>query len=117
MNEDYFVNSNSVVRQIWGKGDTVLFIFAGASAEFVLNKAVDWLYFTGRLPSVPLGRLSSTVACARTIVFSRSESAHRAIDGMGTIHAGVEKSREATIPDWAYRDVFFMLMDYSMRAY
>ena len=48
---DYFVSKNSVVRTIWGKADTVLFIFAGAAAEFALNKAVDWLYFTGRLPA------------------------------------------------------------------
>ncbi|MEJ7663471.1 MAG: hypothetical protein WKG07_29945 [Hymenobacter sp.] len=41
----------------------VLFIFAGAAAEFALNKAVDWLYFTGRLPADPLGRLFSTVDC------------------------------------------------------
>ena len=41
-----------------GKGDTILFIFAGAgAAEFALNKAVDWLYFTGKLPTDPLGRL------------------------------------------------------------
>ena len=43
----YFVEPNSIVRRIWGKGDTILFIFAGASAEFALNKAVDWLYYTG----------------------------------------------------------------------
>ena len=49
-----FVAKNSIVRQIWGKSDTVLFIFAGAAAEFALNKAVDWLYFTGRLPADPL---------------------------------------------------------------
>ena len=36
-----FVKENSIVREIWGKSDTVLFIFAGASAEFALNKAVD----------------------------------------------------------------------------
>ena len=36
-----FVKEDSVVRQIWGKSETVLFIFAGASAEFALNKAVD----------------------------------------------------------------------------
>ena len=57
----YFVDKNSVVRKIWGKSDTVLFIFAGAAAEFALNKAVDWLYFTGKLPADPLGRLFSTV--------------------------------------------------------
>ena len=45
---EYFVEKGSIVREIWGKGDTILFIFAGASAEFALNKAVDWLYFTGK---------------------------------------------------------------------
>jgi hypothetical protein len=43
-----FVTENSIVKRIWGRGDMVLLIFAGASAEFALNKAVDWLYFTGR---------------------------------------------------------------------
>ena len=66
----YFVSKDSIVRRIWGNGDTILLIFAGASAEFALNKAVDWLYFTGRLPSDPLNRLFSTVAYARLIVFS-----------------------------------------------
>lgn len=113
----YFVDEGSVVREIWGKSDTILFIFAGASAEFALNKAVDWLYFTGRLPADPLGRLFSTVAYARQIVFSDLEGAHRAIDKMAAIHAGVEAKRGMSIPDWAYRDVLFMLIDYSIRSY
>src|ERR1700712_3423431 len=33
------------------------------------------------------------------------------------IHKGVEQSRGAQIPDWAYRDVLFMLIDYSIRSY
>jgi len=114
---EYFVDKDSVVRQIWGKSDTILFIFAGASAEFALNKAVDWLYFTGRLPVDPLGRLFSTVYYARAIVFSEEQSALRVIDNMATIHANVEASRAATIPDWAYRDVLFMLIDYSIRSF
>lgn len=113
----YFVAKNSVVREIWGKSDTILFIFAGAAAEFALNKAVDWLYFTGKLPADPLGRLFSTVAYARQIVFSDLEGAHRAIDKITAIHAGVEAERGASIPDWAYRDVLFMLIDYSIRSY
>lgn len=44
------MDTDSVVRQIWGKSDHILMIFAGASAEFALGKAVDWLYkFTRRL--------------------------------------------------------------------
>lgn len=114
---EYFVDKHSVVRQIWGKSDTILFIFAGAAAEFSTNKAVDWLYFTGRLPLDPLGRLFSTVSYARAIVFSEKHSALRAIDAMATIHAKVEAKRGANIPDWAYRDVLFMLIDYSIRSF
>lgn len=113
----YFVKEDSIVRQIWGKGDTILFIFAGASAEFALNKAVDWLYFTGRLPQDPLGRLFSTVSYARAIVFSEKDAAYAAIDKIAAIHSGVEAKRGAKIPDWAYRDVLFMLIDYSMRSF
>lgn len=105
------------MRQIWGKGDTILFIFAGASAEFALNKAVDWLYYTGRLPADPLGRLFSTVSYSRKIVFAELGAANKAIDQMRAIHTAVEKSRNATIPDWAYRDVLFMLIHYSIAAY
>lgn len=112
-----FVEKNSVVRKIWGKSDTILFIFAGASAEFALNKAVDWLYFTGKLPSDPLGRLFSTVGYARKIVFSSMKEANDAIDIMRKIHTGVEQKRGVAIPDWAYRDVLFMLIHYSIAAY
>ena len=114
---DFFVKQGSVVREIWGKGDTILFIFAGSAAEFALNKAVDWLYFTGRLPADPLGRLFSTVGYARKIVFSSLQDAHRTIDNMAHIHAAVENKRGASIPDWAYRDVLFMLIDYSIRSF
>ena len=113
----FFVEENSIVRKIWGKSDTILFIFAGASAEFALNKAVDWLYFTGRLPSDPIGRLFSTVAYARKIVFSPLEEANKAIDTMRQIHTAVEQNRGAVIPDWAYRDVLFMLIHYSIASY
>jgi uncharacterized protein (DUF2236 family) len=115
--KEYFVEKDSVVRQIWGKSDTILFIFAGAAAEFAVNKAVDWLYFTGRLPADPLGRLFSTVSYSRAIVFSDKAGAHRAIDAMASIHANVEAKRGAHIPDWAYADVLFLLIDYSIRAF
>ena len=114
---EFFVDKNSIVRQIWGKSDTILFIFAGAAAEFALNKAVDWLYFTGRLPADPLGRLFSTVAYARMIVFSKNEDALKAIDTMRQIHTTVEQKRGSTIPDWAYRDVLFMLIHYSIASF
>ena len=113
----YFVEKNSIVREVWGKSDTILFIFAGAAAEFALNKAVDWLYYTGKLPADPLGRLFSTVTYARQIVFSELEPAHAAIDRITHIHSAVEKSRNDKIPDWAYRDVLYMLIHYSVVSY
>jgi hypothetical protein len=117
MMTDDFVAKNSIVRQIWGKGETILFIFAGAAAEFALNKAVDWLYFTGHLPADPIGRLFSTVTYARRIVFAQTDAATIAIDQITAIHKQVEKSRGEQIPDWAYRDVLFMLIDYSIRSF
>lgn len=114
---EYFVNLDSVVRRIWSKADTVLFIFAGSAAEFALNKAVDWLYFTGKLPADPLGRLFSTVEYARRIVFAERAAAEQAIDTIVSIHAAVEAKRGMQIPDWAYRDVLFMLTAYSIRVF
>ncbi|GAB3224847.1 hypothetical protein GCM10027346_05430 [Hymenobacter seoulensis] len=114
---EYFVAKDSVVRTIWGKADIVLFVFAGAAAEFAVNKAVDWLYFTGRLPADPLARLFSTVEYARQIVFANRAGAERAIDTIAAIHGAVEAQRGQRIPDWAYRDVLYMLIDYSIRAF
>src|ERR1044072_6756300 len=114
---ELFVNEHSIVRRIWGKSDTVLFIFAGSAAEFALNKAVDWLYFTGKLPADPIGRLFSTVCYARLIIFSNTESANRAIDKITSIHSAVEQNRQAQIPEWAYRDVLFMLIPYYIACF
>jgi len=112
-----FVKEDSIVRHIWGRSDTVLFIFAGASAEFALNKAVDWLYFTGKLPADPLGRLFSTVGYAKRIVFAPEAEAQQAIGRMRQIHGAVEQNRGSAIPDWAYRDVLYMLIFYSIASY
>ncbi|MBX3241086.1 MAG: DUF2236 domain-containing protein [Chitinophagaceae bacterium] len=113
----YFVSEDSIVRKIWGKADTVLFIFAGASAEFALNKSVDWLYFTGKIPSDPIGRLFSTVSFARNIIFSDMQQAIHTIDRMNSIHGSVEKARGSKIPAHAFRDVLFMLIHYSIASY
>lgn len=114
---EYFVEQDSIVRKIWGKSDTILFIFAGSAAEFALNKAVDWLYFTGKLPADPIGRLFSTVSYARGIIFADKEEAFKTIDRITFIHSAVENARGAQIPDWAYRDVLFMLIHYSIASY
>ena len=117
MQTEPFVHKTSIVREIWGKSDTILMVFAGASAEFALNKAVDWLYFTGKLPKNPLDRLFTTVNYAKAIVFSEKDMAEKAIMNINSIHASVEKKRGKNIPDWAYKDVLFMLIDYSIRSY
>jgi hypothetical protein len=114
---EYFVAKDSIVRQVWGNGDTILFIFAGSAAEFALNKAVDWLYFTRQLPNDPIGRLFSTVSYARQIIFSDKEGALKAINKIMMIHTAVENQRGGKIPDWAYRDVLFMLIHYSIAAF
>ena len=112
-----FVARGSVVRKIWGDPEVVLLIFAGSAAEFALNRAVDWLFFTGRIPNDPIGRLFSTVRYAREIVFADEETAARTLRRINAAHAGVEALRAESIPEWAYRDVLYMLIDYSERAY
>ena len=112
-----FVERHSIVRKIWGNPDLVLLIFAGSAAEFALNRAVDWLFFTGKIPSDPIGRLFSTVSYAQDIVFASAETAKRTLGQINAIHGAVEQQRGQTIPDWAYRDVLYMLIDYSERSY
>jgi mpaB/rubber oxygenase-like protein len=114
---EWYVKENSIVRKIWGDADTILLIFGGAAAEFALNKAVDWLYFTGRLPADPIGRLFSTVTYARHIVFSQLDTANATIDKIRLIHTDVENKRGFAIPEWAYRDVLFMLIHYSVSSF
>ena len=112
-----FVDRRSIVRTIWGNPDLILLIFAGSAAEFALNRAVDWLFFTGKIPRDPIGRLFSTVSYAQEIVFATEETARRTLNRINAIHGSVERQRGQTIPDWAYRDVLYMLIDYSERAY
>jgi uncharacterized protein (DUF2236 family) len=111
-----FVAPGSIVRRVWGDADAVLLVFAGAAAEFALNRAVDWLFFTGAIPSDPIGRLFRTAAYARDIVFASRATAADALGRIRAAHDVVEQSRGARIPDRAHRDVLYMLIDYSERA-
>jgi hypothetical protein len=95
----------------------VLLVFAGAAAEFALNRAVDWLFFTGAIPSDPIGRLFRTAAYAQDIVFSSRAAADAALARIRAAHAAVERARGAQIPASAHRDVLYLLIDYSERAY
>jgi len=95
----------------------VLLVFAGCAAEFALNRAVDWLFFTGKLPGDPIGRLFSTAGYAQHIVFADTQTAARTLDRIRSAHSAVEQQRGQSIPDWAHRDVLYMLIDYSERAH
>lgn len=112
-----FVARDSIVRTIWGDADTVLFVFAGCAAEFALNRAVDWLFFTGKLPADPIGRLFATASYAQHIVFADDVTASGTFERIRMIHGAVERQRGQAIPDWAHRDVLYMLIDYSERAH
>jgi uncharacterized protein (DUF2236 family) len=112
-----FVARGSIVRKIWADPELVLLIFAGSAAEFALNRAVDWLFFTGKIPDDPVGRLFSTVRYAQEIVFAEREAAERTLARINAIHGAVERQRGQSIPDWAFRDVLYMLIDYSERAH
>lgn len=112
-----FVDPGSIVRRIWGDGDMVLLVFAGSAAEFALNRAADWLFFTGKLPGDPIGRLFSTAAYAQQIVFADAPTAARTLERIRAVHRAVEHRRGRKIPDWAHRDVLYMLVDYSERAH
>ena len=95
----------------------VLLVFAGSAAEFALNRAVDWLFFTGKLPGDPIGRLFATSGHAQQVVFADRETASRTLDRIRSAHEAVERQRGDRIPDWAHRDVLYMLIDYSERAH
>src|SRR5262249_24900942 len=112
-----FVDRGSIVRKIWGDSDLILLIFAGAAAEFALNRAVDWLFYTNRVPSDPIGRLFSTVRYAQQIVFVDEIEAQRTMDRINAAHVSVERRRGELIPAWAYRYVLYMLIDHSERAH
>jgi uncharacterized protein (DUF2236 family) len=112
-----FLPPSSVVRKIWGTPDMVLFIFAGASAEFALNKEVDWLFYTGKLPADPIGRLFSTLRYSQQIIFSDKQGAGASIGSINAIHQGVQASRGGTISQEAYQSVLFMLIHYSIAVY
>jgi uncharacterized protein (DUF2236 family) len=112
-----FVHPDSIVRKIWGDADVVMLIFAGAAAEFGLNAAVDWLFVTGDLPRDPIGRFFATAGYARRIAFGSRRDAEIAFARIRAAHVAVEQRQGATIPAWAHRDVLYLLIAQSERAF
>lgn len=109
--------SSAVTRRIWGSPDAILLFFAGGAAEFAAIKAVDWLFFTGRLPGAPVERFFETVRFAQGVFFGDPVGATDAVERMNRIHRRVEEARGEEIPQWAYRDMLFILIDYGERAH
>ena len=114
--ETPFVAQHSIVRTIWQDRNAILLIFAAAAGEFAYNRSADWLFFTGKLPADPIGRLFSTVSYAQSIVFASQEAAIASIQKINKIHKAVEDARGYAIPQWAYHSVLFMLLDYTIKA-
>jgi hypothetical protein len=112
-----FVKADSIVRKIWCDADYILFIFGACAGEFAQSKSVDWLFFTGKLPSDPIGRLFSTVVYAQYIIFEEKSKAEKTLQNMKNIHKNVENDRGYSIPNWAYQDVLYMLIAHTISAY
>ncbi|MDO1445210.1 oxygenase MpaB family protein [Rhodocytophaga aerolata] len=109
--------ASPVARRIWGNPDTVLLFFAGGSAEFAAIKAVDWLFYTNRLPSSPIDRFFETMEFAQNVFLGKPDTSARSVKTINQIHKGVEKSRGMEIPQWAYKDVLFIILHYGERAH
>jgi hypothetical protein len=106
-----------VIQRIWGSPEAILLFFAGGAAEFAALKAVDWLFFTNSLPAAPLGRFFDTVRFAQRVFFGTPTQAAATIATINRIHRHVEAARDMPIPEWAYRAVLFLLIDYGERAH
>jgi uncharacterized protein (DUF2236 family) len=109
--------SSQVARRIWGSTDAVMLFFAGGAAEFAAIKAVDWLFFTNALPSDPIGRFFDTVRFAQQVFFNDKPGAMFTIENINRIHGFVEEKRGYKIPQWAYKDVLFILIHYGELAH
>lgn len=105
-----------VSRRVWSDPTCMLLVFVGSSAEFPLNPAVDWLFYTGRLPSDPLARFLETVAWLRRLIVADEETRNRDAKKLKKLHEVLEQKRGDTIPALSYRDVLCMNMIYSIRS-
>jgi len=105
-----------VSRRVWSDPTCMLLVFIGSSAEFPLNPSVEWLFYTGRLPSDPLSRFLETVAWLRRLIVADEETRNRDARKLKQMHEVLEQKRGDTIPGSSYRDVLCMNMVYSIRG-
>ena len=106
----------TVAQRIWSDPTCLLLIFAGGSAEFAVHPNVDWLFFTGKLPSDPIGRFFSTIDYLRKMLVVSAEEREPLARALRGLHTDIEDRRGSRIPDLAYRDVLSMDIYYSIAA-
>lgn len=106
----------SMAQTIWSDPTCLLLIFAGGSAEFTVHPNVDWLFFTGKLPSDPIGRFFSTIDYLRQMLIVTPEQREPLAKALRGLHGEIEQRRGSRIPDVAYRDVLSMDIYYSIVA-
>ena len=103
-------------RRVWSDPTSMLLVFVGASAEFPLNPSVDWLFFTGRLPSDPIARFLSTIDYLRRLITADDETRVVEATKLKQLHKDLEDKRGREIPAMSYRDVLCMDTMYSIRS-
>ena len=105
-----------VARRVWSDPTSMLMVFVGSAAEFPLNPSVDWLFYTGRLPSDPLARFLSTVEYLRRLIVADDKTRKMEAAKLKELHHVLERKRGDSIPPESYRDVLCMNMIYSIRS-
>lgn len=105
-----------VAKRIWSNPTCMLLVFVGASAEFPVNPAVDWLFYTGRLPADPIARFLSTIDYLKRLIHANESERVREAEGLKALHETLEEKRGFSIPDTSYRDVLCMDTIYSIRS-
>lgn len=120
MAENYF--GSQITRYIWSNQENIILIFAGTAADFALNPSVDWLFFTGEIPSHPQLRFIETFAFNRMLFFSNKEKVPQIVQQIMDIHKHVETKRSVSegphkIPNEAFIQVSDMLIEYGIRGY
>lgn len=106
----------TTAQRIWSDPTCMLIIFAGGSAEFALHPNVDWLFYTGKLPTDPIGRFFSTIDYLREMLVASPDKREQLAKTLRSLHTDIEHARGGRIPDAAYRDVLCMDIYYSIQA-
>lgn len=105
-----------ISNRIWSNSTCMLLVFVGASAEFPLNPAVDWLFYTGKLPNDPIARFLSTLGYLRRIIAADEQERIAYARELTNLHRSLEQQRGYPMPKASYRDVLFMDTIYSIRS-